>query len=87
MGGIRFELKPVAEKPKSSFVKRSKYDPIIDRFLSGGYDLVKVEIENKKANYIRGQLLRIIDSRGLKHIMKDSVVNGELYLEKIKRGR
>jgi len=33
MSEIRFELKPVAEKTKRRFEKRSKYDPILDRFI------------------------------------------------------
>lgn len=34
MGEIRFELKPVAEKPERTR-KGSKYEPIIEGFLSG----------------------------------------------------
>jgi hypothetical protein len=41
MGGIRFELKPVTEKPRRTYTKRRKYGSIIDGFLSGGYDLVR----------------------------------------------
>jgi hypothetical protein len=31
---MRFELKPVDERPKRSFKRGSKYDPIIVRFLT-----------------------------------------------------
>ena len=82
MGGMRFELKPVSEKPKRTFTKRSKYGPIIDGFLSGGHDLVRVEVEGRDANYVRYQLIRVIESRGLGDLVKASVVNGVLYLEK-----
>jgi len=78
-----FELKPVDERPKRSFKKGSKYDPIIDRFLLEKHDLVKVEVEDKKAGYIRINLNRLIISRGMKDRVKASVVDGGLYLEKI----
>jgi hypothetical protein len=82
MGGMRFELKPVAEKSNRTYSKRSKYGPIIDAFLSGGHDLVRVEVEGRDANYMRFQLFRVIESRELEDLLKASVVNGELYLEK-----
>ena len=82
MGEISFELKPVAEKQERT-KKGSKYEPIIEGFLSGGNDLVRVDAENKDANYLRGQLVKIIKSRGLEGHVKASVVNGELYLERI----
>ena len=50
---IRFVLKPVAEKPERRFERRSKYYPILDRFIEGEHDLVKVEVENRDANYMR----------------------------------
>ena len=82
MGGMRFELKPVAEKPERA-KKGSKYEPIIEGFLSGSHDLVRVETENKDANYLRGSLIKIIKSRGLEGLVEASVVNKELYLERI----
>jgi len=88
MGGIRFELKPVSEKPERTkrpgrTRKGSKYDPIIEGFLSGSHDLVKVDAENKDANYLRRLLVKIIESRGLEAVVEASVVKGELYLERI----
>lgn len=83
MGGMRFELKPVVEKPKRTYTKRRKYGPIIEGFLSGGHDLVRVEVEGREADYMRVQLVRVIESRGLGGLVKASVVDGELYLEKI----
>ena len=80
MGEIRFELKPVDERPKRSFKRGSKYDPIIDRFLMENHDLVKVEAENRNSNYMRLQLAKLIESRGLGNLVKASVVDGELYL-------
>jgi len=78
-----FELKPVDERPKRRFKRGSKYDPIIDRFIMEKHDLVKVEAENRNSNYMRLQLAKLIESRGLGNLVKVSVVDGGLYLEKI----
>ena len=80
---MRFELKPVDERPKRSFKKGSKYNPIIDRFLIEKHDLVKVEVKDKNVGYIRYYLNRLIISRGMKDRVKASVVSGGVYLEKI----
>jgi len=55
MGELRFDLKPVAEKPERT-KKGSKYEPIIEEFLSGSHDLISVDAENKDANNLRGPL-------------------------------
>jgi len=81
---MRFELKPVDERPKRSFKKGSKYNPIIDRFLIEKHDLVKVEVKDKNVGYIRYYLNRLIISRGMKDRVKASVVDGGIYLEKIR---
>ena len=83
MGGMRFELKPVAEKPKRSFVKRSKYDPILDQFLEGTADLVEVRVEGKDANYLRAQLNKRSKARGFKDKIEASLVNNVCQLEKV----
>jgi len=80
MGGMKFELKPVTEKSKRTYTKRSKYDPIIEGFLLGGHGLVRVEAEGREADYVRVQLVRVIESRGLGDLLKTSVLNWELYL-------
>jgi hypothetical protein len=80
---IRFELKPVDERPKRGFKRRSKYDPIIDRFLTENHDLVRVEVKDKDAGYMRINLNRLIISRGMKDRVKASMVSGGVYLEKI----
>jgi len=76
MGEIRFELKPVDERPKRRFKRGSKYDPIIDRFLMENHDLVKVEVKDKDVGYMRINLNRLIISRGMKDRVKASVVDG-----------
>lgn len=77
MGGIIFDLKPERTK------KGSKYEPIIEEFLSGSHSLVRVDAEDKDANNLRGYSTKIIESRGLEGVVKASVVNGRLYLERI----
>jgi hypothetical protein len=83
MGEVRFELKPVDERPKRGFKRGSKYDPIIDRFLMEKHDLVRVEVEDKDVGYVRINLNRLIISRGMEDGVKASVVDGGVYLEKI----
>ncbi|MFP3950558.1 MAG: hypothetical protein ACLFVP_00210 [Candidatus Bathyarchaeia archaeon] len=83
MSEVEYELKPVKERPSRKYIRRSKYDPIIDEFIDMGEDLVRVEIEEKEANYLRTQLKKRIDVRGLQEEIDASVVNGVCYLEKI----
>ena len=58
----------------------SKYDPILDKFLEGHNDLVAVEVAGRDGNYVRMQLKKRIEARGLK--INVSVVNNTVYLEK-----
>jgi hypothetical protein len=78
---VKFELKPVEEKPSRRYRKGSKYDPVLDAFMEGDYDLVEVYVEDKEANYLRTQLNKRIEARNLEDI-KVSVVNNVCYLEK-----
>ena len=80
MGEVSFNLTPVVEKPSRRYRKGSKYDPILDAFMSGTDALVAVEIAGKDANYIRTQLNKRIDAKNLR--VKVSVVNNITYLEK-----
>jgi len=80
MGEMKFDLKPVEKKPSRRYQKGSKYDPILDAFMKGNDSLVEVEVEGRDANYLRTQLNKRIEARGLK--VKTSVINGVLYLEK-----
>ena len=83
MNEVKFNLKPVTEKPSRRYRKGSKYDPILDSFLEGEYELVKVEVINKDANYLRTQLNKRIKARGIENKVKVSVVNSVTYLEKV----
>jgi len=81
MSEVKFNLKPVEEKPSRRYRKGSKYDPVVDAFMEGDEDLVEVNVSGKDANYLRIQLGKRIDARNLKKI-KVSVVNNVCYLEK-----
>ena len=83
MSEVKFDLSPVEKKPNRRYRKGSKYDPILDEFLNGKNSLVSVEIRGKDANYIRTQLKKRIDARGLSKKIDVSVVNNKSYLEKI----
>ena len=81
MSGVKFDLKPMAEKPTRRYRKGSKYDPILDEFMKGEDDLVEVHVEDKDGNYLRTQLNKRIETRKLKGV-KVSVINNLCYLEK-----
>jgi len=44
MSDIIFNLQPVSKKPSRKYRKGSKYDPILDAFLSGTNNLVAVTV-------------------------------------------
>jgi hypothetical protein len=83
MSDVPFKLIDVEKKPSRKYRKGSKYDPIIDKFLSGKSGLVKVEVTSKDANYLRTQLKKRIDARDLNAKIEVSVVNNIAYLEKM----
>ena len=82
MSEVKFDLQPVNKKPSRKYRKGSKYDPILDSFLDGEHALVKVEVTNKDANYLRTQLNKRIEARDITDKVKVSVVNNIAYLEK-----
>jgi hypothetical protein len=82
MSDVKFDLKPVSKKPSRKYRKGSKYDPIIDSFMESEHELVKVEVPDKDANYLRTQLKKRIDARDLQDKVEVSVVNNIAYLEK-----
>ena len=81
MSEVKFELKPIEKKPSRRYRKGSKYDPILAAFMEGTNNLVEVTVEGRDANYLRTQLNKRIEARGLE--VKTSVVNNVLYLEKV----
>ena len=80
MSEVSFDLSPVEKKPSRKYRKGSKYDPILDQFLQDKNKLVVVEVAGKEANYVRTQLKKRIDAKGLK--LNVSVANNKVYLEK-----
>jgi hypothetical protein len=82
MSEVKFDLKPIGEKPSRRYRKGSKYDPIIDAFVEGEEDLVEANVVGKEANYLRTQLNKRIEARNLTGV-KVSVINNVCYLEKM----
>jgi len=80
MSEVTFKLKPIKKKPSRRYRKGSKYDPILDAFIEGTDNLVEVTVPGRDANYLRTQLNKRIQVKGLK--VKTSVVNNVLYLQK-----
>lgn len=80
MSEVEFDMKPVEKKPSRQYRKESKYDVILDAFMAGEDKLVEVVVEGKDGNYLKMQLNKRIEAKGLK--VKTSVVNGVLYLQK-----
>jgi len=81
MSEVKFNLKPITEKPSRRYKKGSKYDPVLDRFMDRVAKLVEVSMEGKDANYLRMQLNKRLEARDLRNV-KVSVVNNVCYLEK-----
>ncbi len=81
MSDITFNLQPVEEKPTRKYRKGSKYDPLLDAFMSGTNNLVAVNVAGKDANYLRTQLNKRVEARNITNV-KVSVVNNVCYLEK-----
>ena len=80
MNEVKFDMKPVEKKPSRRYRKGSKYDRILEAFVEGTDNLVEVTVEGKDANYLRTQLNKRIEVKGVK--VKTSVVNNVLYLQK-----
>ena len=80
---VKFDLQPVTKKHSRKYRKGSKYDPILDSFMSSEHNLVKVEVKNKDSNYLRTQLNKRIEARDISDKVRVSVVNNVAYLEKM----
>ncbi len=81
MAEIEFSMKTVTERRKQ--VKRpmrSRYDPILDQFLAGENPLVEIQVPGKTGSYIKTQLTKRVQVRGLEIIV--SSVGEYCYLEK-----
>lgn len=63
----------------------SKYDSIIDEFLEGPDELVKVVVEGKDGDSVSLKLRERIRNRGLHRTLEVTVVNDLCYLQKLNR--
>ncbi len=77
---ISFEMKEVEKKREGKFQKKSIYDPILDKFIESGHELVEISVPGKSASYISHQLKTRIEKRQLDIIA--SAGGGFAYLEK-----
>ena len=82
---LKFELRPVVQKPRRKFFRKSQYDLLIDQFIKSDEDLASVEVEGKKPSSLRLSIGKRIKDRGLQEKLKVSVINEVLYLEKIEQ--
>ena len=82
MSDMRFSISAVDNKPRRKYRKGSKYDPIIDSFLEGEDNLVSVKVPDKEPNYLRMQLHKRIEKRGLSNV-DVCVVSNYVFLEKV----
>ena len=80
MSEISFEMKEVEKKRKGSFQKRSIFDPILDKFIDEGHDLVEISIPGRSPSSVAHSLKMRIEKRQLDIIA--STGGGILYLEK-----
>ena len=83
MPAIKFDFKPVMRAPARKYTKKSKYDPVIDRFLDSSDRLWQVNVENVDANYLRTQINKRIKVRDLTEDIKVFVINDIVHLEKL----
>ena len=82
MSDISFNIQPVGEKPvkrKPPHRSGSKYEPIIDAFMDSDHSLVRVEGTGIEANYLSGQLKKVVAVKELDSVQV-SVRNKEVYL-------
>ncbi len=80
MSEIKFEMKEVEKKRIGTFQKRSIFDPILDKFIEGGYELVEISIPGRSPSSVAHSLRSRIEKRQLDVIA--SAGGGFLYLEK-----
>lgn len=80
MSEIKFTMVDVTEKREKISKKGSIYDPIIDKFLETGHDLVEITVEEKRPSYIATMLKKRIQVRELE--LKATAIHDVVYLEK-----
>ena len=62
---------------------KGKYDEMLDNFMESGHKLVEIEIENRDISYVKNQLKKKIEERGIMDQVETSRVDEWIYLEKV----
>lgn len=79
---LDFKINEVKEKEPRTYKKGSKYDKMLDAFVSGKHKLSELVVPAfDDASYLRLQISKRIQKRNLD--IKASVANGKVYLEKV----
>ena len=77
-----FDFRPVKKIPGRHYVKKSKYDPIVDKFIESKDEIWQINIEGMDSNYLRTQIVKRLHARDLETTIEASVVNNIVYLSK-----
>lgn len=79
---LEFKFKEVSERESRTYKKGSKYDKLLDAFISANHKLAELTVSSKDdASYLRLQITKRIQKRKLN--IEASVTNGKVYLEKV----
>ncbi len=65
MSEISFDMKEVEKKRPGSFKKRSIFDPILDKFIEGGHELVEISVPGRSPSSVAHALRGRIEKRQL----------------------
>ncbi len=76
---ISFAMKEVEKKRTGKF-QRSIFDPILDKFIKSGHDLVEISVPGRSPSSVANSLKRRIENMQLDILA--STGGGFLYLEK-----
>ncbi len=85
---LPFEIIAIDEEPERTYVKGSKYDPIIDSFITKDISLGSIKVTKDDSselldpNYLRTQLAKRIKARELTGSILATVINDVCYLKK-----
>lgn len=79
--GFEFELVAVESKPESTHKKGSKFDVVLDRFITSKNKIAKLQISGTDAHKLRVVIKRRIEAQKEYSNIDASVVSGVLYLE------
>jgi len=79
---IPYELEEVEELPRRRFIKGSKYDAILDDFLSRGAEKALLKVPGVAPNYLATQLRKRIKAKPEYEGIKVAVISNQVYLIK-----